>query len=422
MGPAISFDAGYFGQGVAVNPGIHRQYFGATSRNVTRFNGSWRHAETDAEIRNNGNPTPILADIQQGTAHTMAIPEVTHFGAIDYHDGYLWVGLLEPVVVGDPSSGRQAAIAKIDAATFELVQVWDLLQEANRLGLPGFLMRGVDPVDFDGNHLWVGTSNGIFRFTVVAEPDGSQRFSEVAAFNFHPQHVGEPGSGQDQLLYPQGLRAVGDRLYVSFPSLGASSDTRSAMAGLYEFAIPSHLQGLTGPPMLPLRIWHLPQQSGRHLEGFDFVPGREDEIYLSQSNGRLLERLRLEGLAVPVDGHGLSTPTDHWTATTDEALASPDFRFESAFHPPLRSSTPIVAVHRQRSDNAGNTRLPADRHANVDDLPALVPAAEAMGQPQRRRVQTCDHARNDAVSGVDRLFANDALLQSALNHPGSAIR
>ncbi len=308
VGPPISLGGFYANQGIAVDQENGR-YFGATANKITRFDTDWSHPQTDAMIRDNGNAVPVLTDIQQGTATTIAVPQVDHFGAIDYRDGYLWVGLLESRTA-DLNSGRQSAIAKIDARTLELRQVWNLADEAIRLSLPEFTFRGIDPVAFDGTHLWVGSSNGIFRFT-LSGTDGDQELAAVAVVNYHPQYLGEPEGGNDAILISQGIRVVGDRLYAVFPSFAGVPFAHSPATGLYEFAIPRDGDGWNSSPRLPTRVWHLPQENGQHLEGFDFVPGTTDEIYLTYSGGRTVDRLRLAGLDA-TDSLAMARPLGIW--------------------------------------------------------------------------------------------------------------
>jgi hypothetical protein len=301
---SIALAEAFAEQGLAVDPPGNR-YFGASTKSITRFDTHWSNPETDAMIRDNGSPYPLLTDIQTGTPTTIAVPEVTHFGAIDYHAGYIWAGLLE-------QSGPHAAIAKIDADTFELVQVWDLLEEAERLSLPESTFRSTDPVNYDGTHLWVGTGRGIYRVTVNG-PNGAQVFSEVVALNPHPNTVGEPDDESNWPFYSQGIRAVGDRIYAIIPRFGGYPFPHSPITGLYEFEIPHNLDGFINAPNLPKRVWHIPQSNGHHLEGFDFVPGREDEIFLAYSNGKTLKRLRLTEFAfadTQVPFGRVFTPTD----------------------------------------------------------------------------------------------------------------
>ena len=83
--------------------------------------------------------------------------------------------------------------------------------------------------------------------------------------------------------FSQGIRVVGDKLY--------SIHTFGSMDGLYEFDIPKKL---TDAINQPTRVWNI-QETRMHLEGFDFLPGKPNQIWHCQ--GGWVDRYELHGLA-----------------------------------------------------------------------------------------------------------------------------
>jgi hypothetical protein len=213
-------------------------YYGANSRTLCRFDKKWDLIETKP----------------------LRIEGVNHLGAIDYHDGYLWGGFLRGPEKGkhDPKLNR-GIVAKIRASDLAIVQTWDLTHQ----------VKWIDPVCFDGRHLWVGDLSdlGIHRYRFTRDGrlvrDGILRYPR-------------------ELHFSQGIRVVGDRLY--------SIHTFGSMEGLFEFVIP---EKLSDAPCHPIRSWNI-RRTGMHLEGFDFVPGRPNQLWEAQGNH--VDRYELEGL------------------------------------------------------------------------------------------------------------------------------
>ena len=184
------------------------------------------------------------------------IEGVNHVGAIDYHEGFLWAGLLHGPENGkhDPQLNR-SIIAKIRAGDLTVVKTWDISKH----------VTWIDPVCFDGTHLWVGDLSdlGIHRFRV----DGDKLASD-GVFRYPPA-----------MHFSQGIRIVKRKLY--------SIHTFGSMDGLFEFDIPDKL---TDQPQQPTRVWHIAEPV-MHLEGFDFVPGQPEQIWHSQ--GGQVDRYKL---------------------------------------------------------------------------------------------------------------------------------
>ena len=75
-------------------------------------------------------------------------------GAIDYHDGHIWAGFLNHGLINgkhDPKLNR-SVIAKIRAKDLKVIKTWDITDD----------VKWIDPVCFDGQHLWVGDLRGCF--------------------------------------------------------------------------------------------------------------------------------------------------------------------------------------------------------------------------------------------------------------------
>ena len=215
---------GSAGQGTALTK---RHYFTSTSRSIFRYDPHWNLIE-EKEITIDG---------------------VNHIGAIDYHEGFLWAVLLHGPEKGrhDPKMNR-SVIAKIRASDLVVVKTWDITKD----------ITWIDPVCFDGAHLWVGDLSdlGIHRYRIDGEDivrDGVLRYPA-------------------EMHFSQGIRIVGRKLY--------SIHTFGTMDGLFEFNIPDRL---TDKCQQPVRVWHIAQPV-MHLEGFDFVPGEPDQIWHCQGN------------------------------------------------------------------------------------------------------------------------------------------
>ncbi len=212
-------------------------FYSATSRKLFRYDTDW-NLIAEKEIRIDG---------------------VNHLGAIHYHDGSIWAGLLHGPEGGkhDKSLDR-AVIAQIRATDFEVVHTWNISND----------VTWIDPVCFDGTHLWVGDLSdlGIHRYRL--EGDQLQRDGILR----YPR----------EMHFSQGIRVRGNRLY--------SMHTFGSMDGLYEFAIPPRLSDTIHTP---LRVWDI-QETHMHLEGFDFVPGHPDQIWHAQ--GEHVDRYVLQGI------------------------------------------------------------------------------------------------------------------------------
>ncbi len=222
-------------QGLAVT---EKGNFGATSDRLYRFDANWNLVDSRAII----------------------IDGVNHMGAIHYYDGNIWAAFLNNGKTDgkhDPAKNR-SIIAKIDANTLEVLTTWDVTEQCT----------WVDPVFFDGQHVWVGEMHnlGIHRYRLE---HGKLVHSGVLRY-------------PKEMSFSQGIRIRDGRLY--------SIHTFGSMDGLFEFQIPHKL---TDEVIWPRRVWPI-QESTMHLEGFDFVPGIPDEIWHAQ--GTQVDRYRLVGL------------------------------------------------------------------------------------------------------------------------------
>ena len=225
----------------AANQGLaltETECFTSTARSIFRYDTNWNLLE-EKPIRIKG---------------------VNHIGAIDYHDGFLWAGLLHGPEGGkhDPKLNR-SIIAKIRTKDLAVVKTWDFTED----------VTWIDPVCFDGRHLWVGDLSdlGIHRYRFVGERivrDGVFRYPKAMHFS-------------------QGIRIAGNRLY--------SIHTFGSMDGLFEFDLPEEL---TGEVQQPRRVWHVAEPR-MHLEGFDFVPGFSNQIWHAQ--GSQVDRYELAEIA-----------------------------------------------------------------------------------------------------------------------------
>lgn len=209
-------------QGLALT---ESEYFTSTASSIFRYDTDWNLLQEK----------PIKID------------GVNHVGAIDYHDGFLWAGLLHGPEGGkhDPKLNR-SIIAKIRAKDLTIVKTWDITED----------VTWIDPVCFDGRHLWVGDLSdlGIHRYRIEGDSitkDGVLRYPRAMHFS-------------------QGLRISNNRLY--------SMHTFGSMDGLFEFDLP---EKLTDEIQHPRRVWHI-TESRMHPEGFDFVPGHPNQIWHAQ--------------------------------------------------------------------------------------------------------------------------------------------
>jgi glycosyl hydrolase family 10 len=221
-------------QGLALTK---NNYFSSTSRKIYRFDTKWK----------------LLQE------KTIQIEGVNHVGAIHHHDGYIWAGLLNgPVGDKYDKKNDRSMIAKLRADDLEIVKTWDITSD----------VTWIDPVCFDGKFLWVGDLSdlGIHRYRFVEDKivrDGIFRYPK-------------------EMHFSQGIRVVGDKLY--------TIHTFGSMDGLYEFEIPKQLTAAVNQPM---RVWTI-QETRMHLEGFDFIPGKPNQIWHCQ--GGWVDRYELQGL------------------------------------------------------------------------------------------------------------------------------
>ena len=232
--------AGRVEQGLALAENFH---FGATARTLYRFDTKWQ-----------------LIDSREIT-----IEGANHMGAIDYHKPFIWAGFLNHGKTDGKydASLNRSIIAKIDADKLEVVQTWDITDDCT----------WIDPVAFDGKYLWVGEMNnlGIHRYRLEGGDlvrAGVLRYPSAMSFS-------------------QGVRVRGKRLY--------SIHTFGSMDGLFEFEIPEEL---TEDVVQPVRVWPI-QETVLHLEGFDFIPGTNNEIWHAQSSQ--VDRYRLHGVDFAVE-------------------------------------------------------------------------------------------------------------------------
>ncbi|MEC9096938.1 MAG: hypothetical protein VX776_09915, partial [Planctomycetota bacterium] len=227
----IPLETGAANQGLAISENF---FFTSNANSIIRYSRDWKFIE-QKNIR---------------------LPGVNHIGAIDYHDGFIWAGFLNGPEKGMfDAANNKAVVAKIDAESLQVVASWDLTDR----------LDWIDPVCFDGMHLWVGDLSdlGIHRYRI----DGDQMV-----------HAGT-------LRYPkgmhfsQGIRIEDGRLY--------SIHTFGSLDGLFEFSIP---ESLNESPVQPTRVWKIPELY-THAEGFAFLPGTVDEIWHAQS--KHVERIKL---------------------------------------------------------------------------------------------------------------------------------
>jgi len=228
----IKLNKAIVSQGIAASDA---HFFGSNADSLVRFDKQWNFIE-EKKLR---------------------LPGVNHFGAIDYHEGFLWAGLLNGPENGEyDASNDKGVIAKIDASTLEVVATWDISER----------LTWIDPVTFDGKHLWVGDLRDL----------GIHRYEMREGKAIHTGTLRYPR----ELHFSQGLRIQGKHLY--------SIHTFGTADGLFQFPIPDTL---TETPVNPKKVWRIPELFS-HAEGFMFVPGKVDEIWHAQV--RHVDRIRLE--------------------------------------------------------------------------------------------------------------------------------
>ena len=232
--------SGQVEQGIALTP---KFYYGATSRELLRFDNNWQ-----------------LIDSRK-----IVIEGVNHMGAIDFHKGFVWAGFLNHGKTDgkyDPSLNR-SIIAKINPEKLEVVRTWDITADCT----------WIDPVCFDGTYLWVGEMHnlGIHRYRLAK---GELQRAGVLRY-------------PSEMSFSQGVRVRGKKLY--------TIHTFGSMDGLFEFDIPDELGDAV---VQPVRVWPI-QETVLHLEGFDFIPGTKDEIWHAQNSQ--VDRYRLDGIGVEIE-------------------------------------------------------------------------------------------------------------------------
>ena len=180
------------------------------------------------------------------------VESVDHIGAISHHDGSLWAGWLST------KEPRRSIVTEIRTKDLAVIRQFDITAD----------VTWIDPVCFDGRHVWVGDLSdlGLHRYQI----NGS-RLVRDAILRYPPE-----------MHFSQGLQVRGDKLY-SMHTFGGSD-------GLFEFTLSEiRTDGIT----LPVRVWPI-AESIMHLEGFDFVAGRPDEIWHAQ--GSQVDHWQLVGM------------------------------------------------------------------------------------------------------------------------------
>jgi len=220
-------------QGMAIG---EKHIFTANAHDICRYDKNWNFIE-QKKIR---------------------IPKVNHLGAIDYHKGFIWAGLLHgPVGNKYDKKKDRSIIAKIRASDLKVVKTWDITTD----------LTWIDPVCFDGKHLWVGDLRnlGIHRYRIAGDKlinTGALRYPSAMHFS-------------------QGVRVRGNKLY--------SIHTFGSRDGLFEFTLPKKLSKTV---QQPTRVWAI-QETKMHLEGFAFIPGHPGQIWHVQ--GSQVDRYQLSG-------------------------------------------------------------------------------------------------------------------------------
>ena len=214
-------------------------YFASSASELCRYDKNWNFIEQK----------------------TITVKGVNHLGAIHYRDGYIWCGFLNHAQLDgkhDPEQNR-SIIAKIQASDFEIEQTWDITAD----------VTWIDPVCFDGTHVWVGDLSdlGLHRYRL-----DEGKLTRDGVFRY-----------PKEMHFSQGIRIVGRKLY--------SIHTFGSMDGLFEFDIPTKF---TDAINQPTRVWPI-QETKSHLEGFGFVPGHPNQLWEAQ--GSQVDLYELEGLS-----------------------------------------------------------------------------------------------------------------------------
>ena len=184
---------------------------------------------------------------------SIPVEGVDHIGAISHHGESIWGGWLT-------SKGtRKSVVTELRARDLKIIRQFDITGD----------VTWIDPVYFDGTHVWVGDLSdlGIHRYEIKED-----KLVRDAIFRY-----------PKAMHFSQGLVIRDKRLY--------TIHTFGEMDGLYEF----ELEKLTTEKEnKPQRRWPI-AESTMHLEGFDFVPGTRDQVWHSQ--GQQVDRWQLDGLA-----------------------------------------------------------------------------------------------------------------------------
>jgi len=185
----------------------------------------------------------------------LKVDGVDHIGAISHFKGFLWAGWLSTGKV------RRAIVTQIRIEDLTIKRQFDISADVN----------WIDPVCYDGKHVWVGDLSdlGIHRYTIDKD-----QLTRDAVFKY-------PAG----MHFSQGLVIRGRNLY--------SIHTFGELDGLFEFSIASLKADRVNEPR---RSWPI-DESTMHLEGFDFIPGTKDEIWHAQ--GQQVDRWRLTGIGKP---------------------------------------------------------------------------------------------------------------------------
>ena len=218
-------------QGLALGTSYN---YTANHDSICRFSKGWQYIETVS----------------------ISVAGVDHLGAIDYHDGHLWGGFLN-------SAGSVAKVARIRAGDLGIDRTWDLTPDG---------LTWIDPVSFDGQYLWIGSSPSAFHRYRLTEGD-----------DLAPQGVLRYPGAMD---FSQGIRVVSNRLY--------SIHTFGTMDGLFEFIIP---ETFTDVFVDPVRHWDI-QESNGHLEGFAFLEGQTPARLWHAQIDRI-DLYELDGIVIP---------------------------------------------------------------------------------------------------------------------------
>ena len=252
-----------------------------------------------------------------------------HIGAIDHHDGSLWVGLFGRRYCVDGwtcASGMlrlgyyETAVAKLNADDFSVEAFYvfrgDAISAPDLNDYQRSAIQNIDATAFDGDDLWFssfehGYGFGLFRLEVSTLPAGGGTFNVQAVNNgivrkmdVNVRRLGGDfvgGSHNVSDFFAQGLRYVKTaadqpgRLFAQYSNLNGGF-LPTPMSGIYEFVLPCN--GAAPQINTPNRIWHFPHDTGTgvaftHPEGFEFVPGLENQIFLADSQGIEIDQMRL---------------------------------------------------------------------------------------------------------------------------------